>query len=156
MQKTSLILLFCSILSVHTLQAEETFGTLEGNLSYTYDAAGNRISRTIMLGFGKTQAMPDDEMPENADDEPPLVDVLNNLQIKIFPNPTRGELAVEIASTGGEQVQITLFSINGEFLLTKQAATSRTTVDLSAFPTGNYILMLTVDGQNRQYKIVKL
>jgi hypothetical protein len=167
MKKTSIILVLCSTLFAHTLRADEAesiqtniaFGTLQGNVSYAYDAAGNRISRTIVLqqSMMRAMSMPDFDSDETWEEEKPFVDFLNDLQVKIFPNPTRGQLAIEITGADGENVQITVFSARGELLLTKQAtASARTAVDLSAFSTGNYILVLTINGTNQQYKIVKL
>jgi hypothetical protein len=105
----------------------------------------------------RTMSMPDFDSDETWEEEKLFVDFLNDLQVKIFPNPTRGQLAIEITGADSENVQITVFSVSGELLLTKQAtASARTAVDLSAFPTGNYILVLTINGTNQQYKIVKL
>ena len=132
----------------------------QANVSYTYDAVGNRIARTIVLqaalpGASLMRNTKSFEKHEIEHEAVPFSDLVNDRQIKIHPNPTKGHLAVEIAGDENENVQISVFSQSGTRLLAMKTNAGTTPVDLSPFPSGVYILYLTIDGKTQNYKIIK-
>jgi len=86
--KTLLFILFMSICSLLHSQNKVNFG---------YDNAGNRISRTISL----LKSAP----TSDSEEEPPVVysEMLSDIEIKIYPNPTDGLLKVEIRNLPEKQ-----------------------------------------------------
>jgi len=104
-------------------------------VGYDYDMAGNRISRKIVElnnpNYTKKQA----EIPV------PVEDQLGERKITVYPNPTKGALAVEM--TGGDQkdhISLSLFSSQGVQLQSIKVTTTVTQVNMSAYPSGYYIL----------------
>ena len=116
---------------------------------YEYDHAGNRVSRVVISI--KTRA-------KSVDDEiSPLEQELMQCKIRVFPNPTKGFLNMEISS--GEEnccYDFTLYSSSGQKLLNKkQIGNWNVSLDLSTYSTGIYILILKYGEEVVQYKIVK-
>ena len=138
-------ILFPALLFVGMLKAQ--------SISFGYDAAGNRVSRTITLLPSQVKQQQDTtEAPE------PFVEILDGeRQIKIYPNPTKGMLAVEI--TGGntdDNIRLSLYSLNGTQLQSFQSAIGTTLqVDMSAYAPATYILRLRAGDKPTEYKIIK-
>lgn len=140
-------MLFAPIM--HVVRAQES-------VSYTYDAAGNRIARVIVLSASNaSRSTKSIKSVDNAEDPASFNDLINGRQIKIHPNPTEGRLAVEVTGSNDDNIQITVFSEAGNQLLSLKTSDGITPVDLSAFPAGIYILYLTVEGKTEHYKIIK-
>lgn len=124
-------------------------------VTYSYDAAGNNTARTIVLSShaatkrSNRQAQPAETVPS------PLVDQLGGQRVAIYPNPTQGQLLVEI--TGGDiaDVQALLLDQQGKRLLADRVQGNRLELDLSPFPAGTYLLVLHHAGGGRNYKIIK-
>lgn len=123
--------------------------TIKGQqqLSYAYDAAGNRISRTIVVGA------------HNADGDAP--------QTYMVTIDSR-QLAI---NTGSEQPQLTIAveeydsSLTGEYsildkkgtLLAKEELSNETTlVEMEELPSGSYILNILLNGHTSRWELVKL
>jgi len=71
----------------------------------------------------------------------PVEDQLGERKITVYPNPTKGALAVEM--TGGDQkdhISLSLFSSQGVQLQSIKVTTTVTQVNMSAYPSGYYIL----------------
>ena len=116
---------------------------------YEYDHAGNRVSRVVISINTRAKSV-DDEIS-------PLEQELMQCKIRVFPNPTKGFLNMEISS--GEEnccYDFTLYSSSGQKLLNKKQIGNRNvSLDLSTYSTGIYILILKYGEEVVQYKIVK-
>ena len=144
MKKTHVILFFTFFFAV-TLYAD--------SISFGYDAAGNRISRTIHFSQQNTRGN-----KSAADTPEPFVEVFEGeRQVKIYPNPTQGRLAVEI--TGGnsdDKVRLTLYNLQGAKLQEMESAVGDTRqVDMFDYPSATYILRLQAGEKTTEYKIIK-
>lgn len=122
--------------------------------SYTYDANGNRISATVIY---LSQAP--STTPPIVEEELPL-DQNNKLTINIFPNPTHGNLRVELTGATEEQLSspnnsIRVWDVQGKLLFSVPALGSSNTVDLSGYSNGVYIMQLFFNGKAKDYRIVK-
>ncbi|MEZ4935071.1 MAG: proprotein convertase P-domain-containing protein [Saprospiraceae bacterium] len=77
--------------------------------------------------------------------EPPnaVVD-LNGLQLEILPNPTNGILFIKSTAPLNDRIDLAVFSINGILLLeqTMGQGTALTSLDLTGFPSGVYLVRL--------------
>ena len=119
------------------------------SVDYAYDNAGNRTSRKVV---SLAQTAP----KKHTEDPAPVVDQLGERTVKVYPNPTKGALAVEI--TGGDEkddLQILLFSAQGTQLQTLKAITGKTPVNMLAYPSGWYILRIVAGKEIKEMKIVK-
>lgn len=124
-------------------------------IHYTYDASGNRTERAINLGSLKSVAA-DTVFPrqqERIQDETFLP-----AAVLIYPNPTDGQLMVEITAPGDFESDFSLIvtNINGKQILKKNKESSRTLIDLSAQPAGVYIFYITRGSIVSRWKIVKM
>jgi hypothetical protein len=123
-------------------------------ISYAYDYAGNRISRQVVYISNPTHVKGDTTAVKQA--TKPVEDKIGDRVIKIYPNPTRGALAVDIS--GGDTkdpLSIILYSPQGALLIQRNIAEGRTPVEMSAYPAGWYILRVQAGEKVTEFKIVK-
>lgn len=84
------------------------------------------------------------------------IELNNEQQITIYPNPTNSELVLEthqILFT--KQDDLTIFSILGEQLYSSPINSQKTTIDLSKYSKGTYILITRIEGTQKIFKIIK-
>ena len=119
-------------------------------IAYTYDASGNRIERTIILP-------PSPEERSMADTEPVVfTESLSQRTIKIYLNPTKGQLAIEISDIENiKSGNITVYNMQGKTALKQKISISKTDLDMSNHPKGIYILHINIDGKISTWKIIK-
>lgn len=82
-------------------------------------------------------------------------EMLNDRDICIYPNPTEGQLTVEI--TGDGACRFDIYNISGQQVLTTNSGPGRVVLDISSQPKGLYILCVTTEnhGDSSTWKIVK-
>ncbi len=87
-----------------------TITTYSQNIGFDYDAAGNRISRyVIVLKSTETGSS------NNNGKQQEYGETINNVAVKILPNPNGGKFAVNInGKTDGKTVKLYLFDISGK------------------------------------------
>lgn len=137
-----LYLLFSFLLILST-------GMAQSKISYAYDNAGNRISRKVVDLNSNPSHM-------KASEPAPVEDQLGERKITVYPNPTKGALAVEI--TGGDAkdaIHLTLFSPQGTQLQNTQVTATVTPVNMSSYPGGWYILRVQAGAKSTEFKIIK-
>jgi len=126
-------------------------GMSQNMVSYAYDNAGNRISRKIVaLNSNPSHIKNDSVAPA------PVVDLLGERKITVYPNPTQGMLGVEI--TGGDdkdQLQISLYNADGKQLQNRQVESGTNPVNMNAYPSGWYILRVQAGEKRMEFKIIK-
>jgi len=134
-------------------------------IHYDYDESGNQVKRYIILNKGNASGddtskkivenSKPEEIVENSKPEE-FEDKLGELTIKIYPNPTLGQLFVEIKGLGSDEtVDYQLFSQTGLNLEVKKKIGYQFTVDMERYPGGLYILRLMISGKTSQWKILK-
>jgi hypothetical protein len=127
-----------------------TVSFAQNKIQFSYDDAGNRIKREIILGkssevsFDTTSALEPD------------TDWLDKMKITIYPNPTQGKLTIYITNlTPGAVGEITIQNMEGKCLQQPEPLKSTNLLDLSAFPPGIYILRIRSAQKTCEWKIVK-
>lgn len=118
-------------------------------IEFTYDLAGNRIKKEIIFTVTTRAAESPEELPV-------FLDEIAKQKILIYPNPTRGQLAVELSDL--DQVisgSFTLFNIRGQVITKKTISQSLTDLDISKEPAGAYILHININGKISTWKIIK-
>lgn len=136
-----LLFSFLVLLST-TMQAQK--------VGYDYDMAGNRISRKIVELNNPNYAKQHVETPA------PVEEQLGERKITVYPNPTKGALAVEM--TGGDQkdqMSLSVFSSQGVLLQSIKVTTTITQVNMSAYPASYYILRVQAGDKMTEFKIIK-
>ncbi|MDM8160142.1 T9SS type A sorting domain-containing protein [Labilibaculum sp. K2S] len=138
------------------------FGTICGinqnNINFAYDAAGNRVSRTITLGATQTVINGgENEKLSFEKSEDFFTEVLAEKEIKIYPNPTRGKLRVDIL--GYEDLDsnssIQVFTTGGALLYKSNTPSQTNDINLSNKPAGLYLMVIIIAGEKSTWKIIK-
>lgn len=130
------------------------------NIEYSYDNAGNRILRQLVIG-GNTAAPsifdePTKKLAAGVEVKDPFLDKVNELQVKIYPNPTRGQLVVELLNPDVTvKTQIVLYDLQGKVVLITQNPGDFTNIDISNHAAGVYIMKITSGTQSINWRIVK-
>ena len=116
---------------------------------YNYDASGNRTrSRKEIILRGEF-CHEDDSLPQRQN--------LSLHRITIYPNPTEGELRVEITGSDSfEGASITIYSVSGLIVYYKADLDTVNDINLTSCPKGIYMLVIRVDGESCIWKIIKI
>ncbi len=144
--------IFIGDISVFKLPGDIGGGDDGHHLNYLYDKAGNRTSvniHEVRLKSGSTA---------NIDENEPLSDDLFGArEIKIYPNPTKGDLNILIQNgETDESYQYLLFDLNGRKLMEFTYLGNGTVpLNLHSYKTGPYILVIRTSDGDVKYKIIK-
>ena len=133
---------FCPILHAQA-QVQDT-------IAYRYDAAGNRISRTLVLSTISAPAPPEEK--------PPVVytEVFADIQLKIYPNPTDGLVKVEIGNLPeGETAEIRLYAMSGKLIMTIRDVSKAVDINIGDQPAGIYVMNIVAGKFRTEWKIIK-
>lgn len=126
----------------------------QSNFGFTYDAAGNLIQRTYLVRMLASKASKN--FNNSKTDTSNVVALSDKLKVTIFPNPTKGELKVEISGIeNNRSVDLNLYNPNGQLLLKQKASQGLTTVDMYRYPAGWYLLKVLSGDIVLNFKIVK-
>ena len=118
----------------------------QSRIGYSYDAAGNRIKREIVMNRHQAKQSPSKSYE----------DMLSDKKIHIYPNPTEGHLKVEIQGySENDQCCFALYDMTGKQLLQTEASGSFTELDLTNKENGYYVLHITINNETTNWKIIK-
>ena len=133
------------------LKHNPVYGIVDTTYVFSYDASGNRTDRVInLLKNAEIQATSSENIEKN------IVEAeLVNLEIKIYPNPTRGILKVEIPNIGEIKPTIIVFNSQGKQIYSNKVSDQTSTINLSNQPPGMYILKLIHNQESLDWKIIK-
>ena len=126
-----------------------SFNVLAQKYTYSYDAAGNRISVILF----KSSAVDQD----SSGAQKPFAIADQGREFKLYPNPTKGLITIECPGlTEPTPVICALFDGGGK-LITKTEADNKQTLrcDLSALPNGLYIMQIMVNNTTHVIKVLK-
>ncbi len=138
----TIILLFFSCI----MYSQTTF-------SFDYDANGNRIQREIIVISSK---MAYSENSKDSITDESSINVIEKDDIKIYPNPTKGILKVELkANSNIDKMQINIINIKGQIVYKTNQLQNTYTIDLSLQPQGAYILIVVVNDKKYDWRIIK-
>ncbi|MFN8437067.1 MAG: T9SS type A sorting domain-containing protein [Cytophagales bacterium] len=115
-------------------------------ISFTYDAAGNRIKRELVLGtFRKSQT-----------DSLAVADELGKSKFQVFPNPTQSVINIVMNDKENiEEKDYALISISGNVINKFSSKDNRIQFDLSTQPAGVYLLKISNSTENVVWRVVK-
>jgi YD repeat-containing protein len=149
-----LIIVLCFIQT--NLLGQTTVGT---KLQYTYDANGNRSTRSILTVSLLSKFNPDDTI--NHKKETSSDKAQSTFNVIIGPNPTSNNIIIELQSNSNtvntviNEFEYTITSSSGAILLSNKVNAKTGIIDLSGFKDGLYLLSLTTNNKTNIYKIVK-
>lgn len=115
-----------------------------------YDANGNRTNKKVIT-LTQTRSLSgtqDEEIFEN--------EFIGEKEIRVYPNPTKGQLQIKIIGTSTNLPKtVTLIGMNGLVLIRKSASDNEYTLDLSSLSSGMYILSIHMEDMKKEFKIIK-
>jgi hypothetical protein len=145
------------VLAIYNKQkVQSDLPELYGPVSFNYDNAGNRTSRNI-ISLKKT-------ITANTRDSSDYASTKENSQeytdldqeIKIYPNPTKGQLQTDLRGFDFTQKNgIYVYSQAGVLLQQKVPASSSNVIELSGYPSGIYIMRIILGDKVSEWKIIK-
>ena len=145
----------------------------QGRVRFAYDAAGNRVRRELVVGSKKpkglrtlstdsTQQATSDLNPRDEADRRHLsgrdyvTETIDRGQVRIYPNPTEGELTIEFLGYRPEQrAVLVVYDLFGRVVVRREVASMTTMLDLSGQSAGLYVLHLIVGKDRSVWKIRK-
>lgn len=117
---------------------------------FEYDQAGNRIS-------GKTILMARAEVAEEEEEATTgFTEVIDEMTIKIYPNPTEGLIRVDFNNQPeNELAKIILYDLSGKKITSKEGISGNAELDITTQPAGIYIMKIFVGNAQSEWKIIK-
>jgi hypothetical protein len=140
-------LLYCLI----CISSAQFSGLLSQTITYSYDPAGNRTEKVVLL-------MKSSSVEKGIE---PLKDKsFASLEMLIYPNPTKGNLIVEIKPNDqmesfDEKIKFSLYDVSGRLIQQVDGVTGTTTIDLHAEQDGLYLLVVKQGDIISRWKIIK-
>ena len=132
------------------------------SIGYEYDASGNRTHRTIYLPSRQSSLENEIDAPQTRAtiteeaSMPKYEDFLGERKVVIYPNPTRGMIRIEFQGYGEmNNAQLLLYNMQGNLLRQVNNVESSATLDLTPYPAGMYILVLSEGKSRSQWRIIK-
>lgn len=117
------------------------------SITYSYDAAGNRVSRGVTVSRMRKQEKKTLNLADG-----------NNLEgkVRLTGDSRKGSVTVEIIGhRTGDRCEVCLYALSGENLLQLQLSEPSVTLSLGAYPDGIYIVSVTLNGESEAWKITK-
>ncbi|MCB0840561.1 MAG: T9SS type A sorting domain-containing protein, partial [Bacteroidetes bacterium] len=76
--------------------------------------------------------------------------------LRIYPNPTTGKTTIELGAYRGKEARLSLFDIAGKQIFTQaEVIQEKMELDISALPTGVYIVLVKIDHQYFRSRLLK-
>lgn len=120
---------------------------------YTYDNSGNRLTRTVILL--KSATIPNDSLTAK-ELKKPIEDQVGLQKARIYPNPTKGLLRIDLPFLAEMEAVIRVHDPSGRLVIQQTAVEMNNELNLSSYPYGIYILSIQVGQDNRkEWKIIK-
>ncbi len=124
--------------------------------SYTYDANGNRTGAQVIYLIKSAQLI----QSPNAFQQDIIPDSIPDCSVQVYPNPTHGDLFVEIkgisdlrSSIGGNTLKV--LNMLGKQVLEVPVRAYDSPIDLSGITPGIYIVRVDINGKIKSFNIIK-
>lgn len=118
-------------------------------ITYAYDESGNRIRREIVMS--------QKNIPSHAGvGDIPVEERLPGREIRIYPDPTKGMLRVEVSGwVPGDNGRLFLYSLSGQTIVSIDIDSPATILDISTVHNGVYVLQISLNGRSSSWKIIR-
>lgn len=116
-------------------------------ITYSYDATGNRILRQMETRGAQTPPRKNVEKQNTGHISP---------SVSISPNPTNGPLNICFSQwKDSNECHVSLGNMAGQVLIDQSINSIMTTIDLSSYSVGYYLLQIELNGEKETYKIIR-
>jgi uncharacterized repeat protein (TIGR01451 family) len=117
--------------------------------------AGTIIENTAHIFFDFNEAIVTNTTENEFMISTAVQDLAEGPSMLVFPNPGTGLFTLEIDAAHSQLVWVEVYNLRGERLLQLSTNDSRTMLDLSAYPSGMYIVRAQNESGARHLKVVK-
>jgi len=122
-------------------------------VSYNYDDNGNRTSKVIILNTLKSDELIN---PVNEVETASIFDdIIDDVSIKIYPNPTKGLLRIDITNSYDIDGSIEIVNSTGKTISKTTTISETNSMDISKHPNGVYMMRIKINGETSVWKIIK-
>ena len=129
-------------------------GKTMAQVSFRYDSNGNRTAKEIVLSSLKNNELSDPEFVD--DDFSVFDDKIEDTSIKIYPNPTKGFLRVDIQNNDSDIYgYIEILNSVGKSINKTSHISLENQIDLSNQPEGIYLMRISINGKISTWKVIK-
>ena len=119
-------------------------------INNVYDSAGNRLTSEKVIIF--TRGSVNGSAPE----EKMYQDSLASTRITIYPNPTEGDLRIDIAGvTDFESSGLMLYDMAGKVVCNITELSESNELDITSYANGMYIMVIKIKEESTTWKIIK-
>lgn len=125
--------------------------------TYEYDDAGNRILRkTVELRNEVAQTPAATPAASTTEAQAAYYEesLGDKLTVRIYPNPTKGEVCLRF-NRDVKEGYYQILNMSGQMVKHGAFESAATLIDMSALPTGTYMLYLSADSQRDTWKVIK-
>ena len=148
MKKITLSLLI-SVIALSCLAQVEVTHT------YDYDAAGNRVSRTVLEISNKSlKSDCHQDSAWDSEQNQHYEEFIGKNSVKIYPNPTHGMVTLQFEKPIDNRYY-QLFGLSGQLLSEARITEMDIILDLSNYRTGVYMLTISINEKKETWKIIK-
>ena len=126
---------------------------------YHYDNAGNRILREVIYlqsrGFTKSASGTKKEY-SSEENQNMIERKTNDFELRIYPNPTKGLLNINIS--GEKEIQKTIvevYNVNGKLIFSTSDFPNNYQINLSNQSKGIYFMRIVLNDLQYEWKIIK-
>ncbi|MFT7612466.1 MAG: hypothetical protein ACI9J3_001429 [Parvicellaceae bacterium] len=86
------------------------------------------------------------------------INVINDFQTSVFPNPTSDQVTVSFNNEANEEIRLIMVDLNGKIVITKKGRSASFLLDSAGLESGTYIVYLTNENGSKisSSKVVKL
>lgn len=129
-------------------------GKTMAQVSFRYDSNGNRTAKEIVLSSLKNNELSDPEFVD--DDFSVFDDKIEDTSIKIYPNPTKCFLRVDIQNNDSDIYgYIEILNSVGKSINKTSHISLENQIDLSNQPEGIYLMRISINGKISTWKVIK-
>ena len=121
-------------------------------IKFEYDESGHRDYRyVITLSSAKITA----DSSSTSQFLKPVEDHIGFQEIKIYPNPTKGLLKIDLPSLNDQVVSLRVHDSNGKLIIQQTGTGFGNEINLYDYPSGLYILNIRIGQEKKEWKIIK-
>lgn len=124
-------------------------------ITFAYDLNGNRVKREITIET-YSEKVSRDSIISDRNKDLYYSEILSEKEVKIYPNPTYGDLMVEIGGFDErDSTSISIFDLSGKMIESHAPSSPTVQFDITRHPAGIYILNVMVNGEKTSWRIIK-
>lgn len=130
-------------------------------ITYTYDAAGNRIQTKLVIQPCNNPPPPNGLAKRKEDKKEPAKDTMSfaTMKVSVFPSPAQDMVNVVLEQTGNTEPlgegTVLLYDSNGRILYSGITTSNQLQIDVQNFVVGIYYLNVKRGSKQASYSIFK-